>query len=263
MREKKPEWVIDKERNKKIEASHTFWLFGIHAVRDALNNPNREKIKLLVTKNAKNKLEDSIKQTEVKTEIVDPKKINELLDQGSVHQGTALEVKPLKWGNISDICNHNEKNPVVLLLDRVSDPHNVGAILRSAEVFGAQAVIGTQRHSAPETGALAKSASGTLERQPYLRVRNLSKSIQELKSLGFVILGLDGLAEKTINEGINSFPIGPIAFVLGAEGPGLRDKTKLYCDILVKVPSFHGEGSLNVSNAAIIALYDIRHGIRL
>ena len=136
------------------------------------------------------------------------------------------------------------------------------SVRAAAEVFGVQAVIGTQRHSAPETGALAKSASGTLERQPYLRVNNLSRSIEELKSLGFVILGLDGLAEKTINEGINSFPTGPMAFVLGAEGPGLRDKTKLYCDMLIKVPSFHGEGSLNVSNAAIIALYDIRYGRR-
>jgi len=263
MSEEKPEWVIEKERNKKIETTHTFWLFGIHAVRDALKNPKREKIRLLLTRNAEKKLEDSIKQELVKTEIVEPKKFNELLDRGSVHQGAALEVKPLKWGSISDICKHRDENSVVLLLDRVSDPHNVGAILRSAEVFGAQAVIGTQRHSAPETGALAKSASGTLERQPYLRISNLSKSIEELKSLGFVILGLDGLAEKTINEGINSFPIGPIAFVLGAEGPGMRDKTKLFCDMLVKVPSFHGEGSLNVSNAAIVALYDIRHGNRI
>jgi len=255
--------MSEKERNKKSEATHTFWLFGIHAVSDALKNPKREKIRLLLTRNAERKLENSIEQTGIKTEIVDPKKFNELLDRGSVHQGAALEVKPLSWGNISDTCGNNEKNSVVLLLDRISDPHNVGAILRSAEVFGVQAVIGTQRHSAPETGALAKSASGTLERQPYLRVNNLSRSIEELKSLGFVVLGLDGLAEKTINEGINSFPIGPMAFILGAEGPGLRDKTKLYCDMLVKVPSFHGEGSLNVSNAAIIALYDIRHGKRL
>jgi 23S rRNA (guanosine2251-2'-O)-methyltransferase len=233
--------MSEKERNKKSEATHTFWLFGIHAVRDALKNPKREKIRLLLTRNAERKLENSIEQTGIKTEIVDPKKFNELLDRGSVHQGAALEVKPLLWGNISDTCGNNEKNSVVLLLDRISDPHNVGAILRSAEVFGVQAVIGTQRHSAPETGALAKSASGTLERQPYLRVNNLSRSI----------------------EGINSFPIGPMAFILGAEGPGLRDKTKLYCDMLVKVPSFHGEGSLNVSNAAIIALYDIRHGKRL
>ena len=185
-----------------------------------------------------------------------------MLDRGSVHQGAALEVKPLMWGNISDTCGKSEKNSVVLLLDRISDPHNVGAILRSAEVFGALAVIGTQRHSAPEQVHWQNLRLEPLERQPYLRVNNLSRSIEELKSLGFVILGLDGLAEKTINEGINSFPTGPMAFVLGAEGPGLRDKTKLYCDMLVKVPSFHGEGSLNVSNAAIIALYDIRYGRR-
>ena len=148
--------MSEKERNRKSEATHTFWLFGIHAVRDALKNPKREKIRLLLTRNAEKKLENSIEQTGIKTEIVDPKKFNELLDRGSVHQGAALEVKPLLWGDISDTCGNNEKNSVVLLLDRISDPHNVGAILRSAEVFGAQAVIGTQRHSAPETGALAK-----------------------------------------------------------------------------------------------------------
>ena len=260
MPEKKPEWVIKKERQKKVEAAHTYWLFGIHAVRDALENPGREKIKLLVTENALQKLEVSINKIDIETVIVEPKKFNDMLDKNSVHQGAALEVKPLKWGNILDVCTKNT-NPVILL-DRVSDPHNVGAILRSAEVFGAQAVIGTQRHSAPETGALAKSASGTLERQPYLRIRNLSDGIDALKSAGFIIFGLDGLAEKTIKEGVNSFPPGPLAFVLGAEGPGLREKTKKYCDLLVKIPSFNGEGSLNVSNATAVALYEIVYGNR-
>ena len=258
MKNKKPEWVIDKERERKTAEKHSFWLFGIHAVRDALENPNREKIRLLITKNAKNKLENSIKLTEIETKVIEPKAFNELLDANSVHQGVALEVRPLKWGSLSENINKKKANSIVLLLDRISDPHNVGAILRSAEVFGIEAVIGTQRHSAPETGALAKAASGALERQPYLRIRNLSEGIDELKQLGFVVLGLDGLANTSLNKGINSFPVGPIAFVLGAEGPGLRDKTKSHCDLLVKIPSHNSEGSLNVSNAAAVAMYDLR-----
>ena len=258
MKNKKPEWVIDKERERKTTEKHSFWLFGIHAVRDALENPNREKIKLLITKNAQNKLENSIKLTEIETKIIEPKAFNELLDKNSVHQGVALEVKPLKWGSLSENIKGKDDNSIVLLLDRISDPHNVGAILRSAEVFGIKVVIGTQRHSAPETGALAKAASGALERQPYLRIRNLSEGIDELKQLGFVVLGLDGLANISLNKGVNSFPAGPIAFVLGAEGPGLRDKTKSHCDMLVKIPSHNSEGSLNVSNAAAVAMYDLR-----
>jgi len=253
MKNKKPEWVIDKERERKTAEKHSFWLFGIHAVRDALENPNREKIRLLITKNAQNKLKNSIKLTEIETKIIEPKAFNELLDKNSVHQGVALEVKPLKWGSLSENINKKDSNSIVLLLDRISDPHNVGAILRSAEVFGIEAVIGTQRHSAPETGALAKAASGALERQPYLR-----EGIDELKQLGFVVLGLDGSASISLNKGINSFPVGPVAFVLGAEGPGLRDKTKSHCDMLVKIPSHNSEGSLNVSNAAAVAMYDLR-----
>ena len=258
MKNKKPEWVIDKERERKTTEKRSFWLFGIHAVRDALENPSREKIKLLITKNAQNKLENSIKLTEIETKIIEPKAFNELLDKNSVHQGVALEVKPLKWGSLSENIKKKDANSIVLLLDRISDPHNVGAILRSAEVFGIEAVIGTQRHSAPETGALAKAASGALERQPYLRIRNLSEVIHELKQLGFVVLGLDGSANISLNKGVNSFPAGPIAFVLGAEGPGLRDKTKSHCDMLVKIPSHNSEGSLNVSNAAAVAMYDLR-----
>ncbi len=258
MKNKKPDWVIQKERGKKTVEKHSFWLFGIHAVRDALENPNREKIQLLITKNAKNKLENSIKLTEIETRIIEPKAFSELLDKNSVHQGVALEVKPLKWGSLSENIKKKNVNSIVLLLDRISDPHNVGAILRSADVFGIEAVIGTQRHSAPETGALAKAASGALERQPYLRIRNLSEGIDELKKLGFVVLGLDGLAKISLNEGINSVPEGPMAFVLGAEGPGLRDKTKSHCDMLVKIPSYNKEGSLNVSNAAAVAMYDLR-----
>ncbi|ANP38346.1 MULTISPECIES: 23S rRNA (guanosine(2251)-2'-O)-methyltransferase RlmB [Rhodobacterales] len=254
---KKPQWVIEKEQAKKAGASETVWLFGLHAVRDALMNPRREKLRLIVTLNAQNKLEEAIAAAGIEPEVVDPRKFNAPLDPNSVHQGAALEVKPLNWGSLAENCIGAEV-PRVLLLDRVTDPHNVGAILRSAEVLGASAVIGTRHHSAPETGALAKTASGALERQPYLRMRNLSDTITELQNMGFLVLGLDGEAEQTIEQALEGRKDRPVALVLGAEGPGLRQKTKETVDQLVKIDFAGGFGSLNVSNAAAIALYASR-----
>lgn len=140
----------------------------------------------------------------------------------------------------------------------MTDPHNVGAILRSAEVFGAQAVVAMSRHAAPETGALAKTASGAMERQPYVRVRNLADAIVELQDMGYLVLGLDGEAEMTIEEAVEGKRDRAIALVLGAEGPGLRQKTKETCDALVKIDFAGDFGSLNVSNAAAVALYAVK-----
>ncbi|WP_170340253.1 23S rRNA (guanosine(2251)-2'-O)-methyltransferase RlmB [Ruegeria arenilitoris] len=251
---KKPKWVIEKEQARKAATSETVWLFGLHAVRDALMNPKRQKLRLIVTRNAQDKLADAIAESGMQAELVDPRKFNAPIDPGSVHQGAALEVKPLEWGGLAENCIGRE-NPRVLLLDRVTDPHNVGAILRSAEVLGASAVIGTRHHSAPETGALAKTASGALERQPYLRVRNLADAIVELQNMGFLVLGLDGEADQTIEATLDGKRDRPVALVLGAEGPGLRQKTKETVDMLVKIDAAGGFGSLNVSNAAAIALY--------
>lgn len=251
---KKPKWVVEKEQAKKAASAETVWLFGLHAVRDALLNPKREKLRLIVTLNAHDKLAEAIAESGVEPEIVDPRKFKAPIDPNSVHQGAVLEVKPLNWGGLAECCIGAEV-PRVLLLDRVTDPHNVGAILRSAEVLGASAVIGTRHHSAPETGALAKTASGALERQPYLRMRNLADTITELQSMGFLVLGLDGEAEETIEQVLEGRTGDPVALVLGAEGPGLRQKTKETVDKLVKIDAAGGFGSLNVSNAAAIALY--------
>ncbi|SEQ81996.1 23S rRNA (guanosine(2251)-2'-O)-methyltransferase RlmB [Thalassovita taeanensis] len=253
---KKPKWVVEKEQAKRASASETIWLFGLHAVRDALMNPARVKLRLVVTKNAMDKLADAIAVSGVEPEEVEPRKFSVPIDPQSVHQGAALEVKPLDWGRLADTCvGVPDRVPRVVMLDRVTDPHNVGAILRSAEVFGACAVIGTKHHSAPETGALAKTASGALERQPYLRVRNLADAMEELRAMGYILLGLDGEADMTIEQALEGRRDRPVALILGAEGPGLREKTKETCDHLVKIAFAGGFGSLNVSNAAAVALY--------
>ena len=253
---KKPTWVIEKERARRASAAETVWLFGLHAVRDALLNPAREKLRLVLTKNALGRLEDAVAASGLEPEVVDARKFNLPLDPGSVHQGAALEVKPLQWGGLDGVLDPSNSSPVIVALDRVSDPQNAGAILRSSEVFGASAVIAPFRHSAPEIGALAKSASGALERQPYLRVKNLGNSLLDLKDRGFVVLGLEGTSETEISSKVQTVA-GPLVLVLGAEGPGLRERTKSLCDFLVRIGPAGGFGSLNVSNAAAVALYSV------
>ena len=256
---KKPSWVVEKERSRAVQARETLWLFGLHAVRDALMNPGRTKLRLVVTKNAADRLAEAIAQGGLAPEIADPRKFPVPLDPGSVHQGAALEVKPLDWGGLEEVCAAPPgTQPRVVLLDRVSDPHNVGAVLRSAEVFGAAAVVAPKRHAAPETGALAKTASGALERQPYLRVTNLAQAMETLKDLGYVLLGLDADAQESIDDALAALSGAPVGLVLGAEGPGLREKTRSTCDRLVKIPFSRDFGSLNVSNAAAVALYAAR-----
>jgi len=253
---KKPAWIIEKEKARRASAAATVWLFGLHAVRDALMNPEREKLRLIVTKNAADKLGEAIQVSGIAPEVQDARKFDAPLDKGSVHQGAALEVKPLNWGGVDRLADIGPKGRVICL-DRVTDPHNVGAILRSAEVFGAAAVIAPARHSAPETGALAKTASGALERQPYLRVPNLANTMEALRGMGFTLIGLDGEADMAVETAVAGTN-GPIALILGAEGPGLREKTKETCDILAKIPYASDFGSLNVSNAAAVSLYAAR-----
>jgi 23S rRNA (guanosine2251-2'-O)-methyltransferase len=256
---KKPKWVIEKEQARRASAAETLWLFGLHAVRDALLNPRRERLRLIVTQNALDKLAPDIAASGMTPEIADPRRFSAPIDPDSVHQGAALEVRPLNWGRVEDVAlGEGPMPPRLVLLDRVTDPHNVGAILRSAEVFGARAVIGVERHAAPETGALAKTASGALERQPYIRVRNLAETMEALRAMGYLLVGLAGEAEAEIGAAVAGLTGRPIALVLGAEGPGLRDKTRATCDLLVRIPFASGFGSLNVSNAAAVALYACR-----
>jgi len=236
-------------------------MFGIHAVRDGLNNPRRKKRRLILTLNAANQLDAAIAAAGIEPEICDARRFSAPLDPASVHQGAALETEALDWGDLAELCPP-EDGRVVLLLDRVSDPHNVGAILRSAEVFGASAVIAPARHSAPESGALAKAASGALERQPYLRIRNLADAMQDLQKQGYRMIGLAGEAAQDIGDAIGEVGTAPVGLVLGAEGPGLRERTRDTCDMLARIPSAADFASLNVSNAAAVSLFAARHHLR-
>lgn len=251
---RKPGWAIDRERARDA-AGTTVWIFGIHAVRDALENPARRRRRLILTRNAAERLGGAIAAAGMEPEIADPRRFPAPLDPQSVHQGAALEVEPLDWGSVSEVCAPRGTAPLVLLLDRVTDPHNVGAVLRSAAVFGARAVIAPHRHSAPETGALAKAASGALERQPYLRVPNLANAMASLREMGYALVGLDGTADAELGPVLRGYAGQPRALALGAEGAGLRELTGKLCNRLARIPAAGGFGSLNVSNAAAVALY--------
>lgn len=256
----KPKWAIERDRARRSGAGagpETVWLFGLHAVRDALTNPRRARHRLIATPNAAAKLAEAVAEAGIEPEIADPRRFPAPIDPQSVHQGAALEAEPLDWGGLDALCAPTRANPapLIVLLDRVTDPHNVGAILRSAEVFGARAVIAPRHHAAPETGALAKSASGALERQPYLRVRNLGDAMLELGAMGYVLIGLDGTADNSLCEAIAGAAGRPVGLVLGSEGAGLRQRTRDLCGALARIGAISEFGSLNVSNAAAVALY--------
>jgi 23S rRNA (guanosine2251-2'-O)-methyltransferase len=189
-------------------------------------------------------------------ETVERNHLDGLLPPGAVHQGIALVVEPLAAADITSLTELAEgrENAVILCLDQVTDPHNVGAILRSAAAFGALGVVVPDRHAPDETGTLAKSASGALERLPLVRVINLVRALDELKQAGFWVAGLAGDAPATLAGAKLS---GRIVLVLGSEGEGLRRLTREHCDHLVKLPQSDLVESLNVSNAAAVALYEL------
>ena len=231
----------------------SIWLYGIHAVSAALANPERRLRRLVATAEAAKSLPPS----KIPVESMDRADIDRLLAPGSVHQGVALLVEPLPVTTMEDIIRSAEMAPsaLVMVLDQVTDPHNVGAILRSAAAFGALAVIAPDRHAPDETGTLAKSASGALERMPLVRVTNVVRALEDLKKGGFWTAGLAADAPKTLAEAKLS---GKVVLVLGAEGEGMRRLTREHCDHLVRLPMCGEMESLNVSNAAAIALYEMR-----
>ncbi|MRG57394.1 23S rRNA (guanosine(2251)-2'-O)-methyltransferase RlmB [Phyllobacterium sp. SYP-B3895] len=224
-------------------------LYGLHTVRAALDNPNRQIKRMLVTKNALDRLEigDS-SALPFDVEIVDPRAIDRETGSEAVHQGVMIEAKPLKAQSLKAL----QESSLLLILDQVTDPHNVGAIMRSAVAFGAGAIITTARHSPQESGVLAKAASGALELIPHIEVRNLAEAIGELHELGFTTIGLDSEGPLELERTMQK---GRIALVLGAEGKGLRQKTRETVTHLARLDMPGAIKSLNVSNAAAISLY--------
>lgn len=231
----------------------TYFLYGKHPCLEALKNPRRKIRKILVTQNSAKKYAEFLPE---KYEVVDDRKISKLLTKDAVHQGIAIEVEPLNDGMMAP----EKMGNLVILLDEVTDPHNIGAIMRSASAFGASSVITTFRNSPSEGGVLAKSASGALEFVKYCRARNLVKTMAELQENGFKLYGLAGEAEAGIQE-VKPKKGEKIGIVLGAEGKGLRGVTAEACDELVNIPIQKHQESLNVSNAAAVALWELSQKI--
>lgn len=229
-------------------------LYGIHSVREALLNPNRQHHRLLVTENALIRLAEDIAMP-IEPEVVKADAINVMLDPDAVHQGAYLETKRLPLMRLSEM----PQDKIIVALDQVTDPHNVGAILRSAAAFDVGAILTTFRHSPEVTGVLAKAASGALEHVPFAGVTNLARALTELKEQGYLIVGLDSDAE----EPMDSVPFRlPLVLVLGAEGKGLRQSTRALCDHVARLELPGAIRSLNVSNAAAISLYAVQQGLK-
>ena len=224
-----------------------FW--GRHAVAAALDNPARRVLKAWATREAAEFMRFPEGVVVTLAEAAD---LGRLVPSDAPHQGVVIEAEPLEDVWLSDVLAEAGDKAVILVLDQVTDPHNVGAILRSAAAFGALAIVTQDRHSPPEGGALAKAASGALERVPWVRVVNLSRALDELAEAGFWRIGLAGDAEMTLRAAL-----GPekVALVLGAEGPGMRSNVRDHCDALARLPIRDAVESLNVSNAAAVALY--------
>jgi 23S rRNA (guanosine2251-2'-O)-methyltransferase len=224
-------------------------MYGWHTVTAALRNPARQVRKLLATENAARRLADE--GITIKPELVRPSAIAERLLPDAVHQGLYLEADALPSPAVEAVPAQG----VVLVLDQITDPHNVGAIYRSAAAFATTAIVTTQRHSPDATGALAKAASGALEYVPLVSVQNLARGLAALKQSGFLVVGLDSSGDSDLS----SLPLrAPLALVLGAEGKGLRQLTKETCDHVARIELPGDIKSLNVSNAAALALYVVR-----
>ncbi|WP_164738507.1 TrmH family RNA methyltransferase [Aquabacter cavernae] len=230
-------------------------LYGWHTVGEALKNPKRKFRRILATENAVKRLADEGITLPRDPEVVRPSEIDKLLGADAVHQGLLAECDHLPSPPLSKVARHD----LVLVLDQITDPHNVGAIVRSAAAFGVGAIITTSRHSPVATGVLAKSASGGLEHVPFCLVQNLSRALTELKSEGMLVVGLDSEGPADIED---TALRAPLALVLGAEGKGLRQLTRETCDVLARIDLPGVIKSLNVSNAAALSLGIARRALK-
>jgi 23S rRNA (guanosine2251-2'-O)-methyltransferase len=240
-------------RRKKSHQSHGTAsrprLWGKHAVAAALDNSERKVLKAWATREGAASMQFP---AEVAVTLADVADLGRLVPHDAPHQGVVIEVEPLEEVWLDEILTGADERAVLLVLDQVTDPHNVGAILRSAAAFGAIGIVTQDRHSPPESGALAKAASGALERVAWARVVNLARALDEIGEAGFWRIGLTGEADTDLKDAL-----GPerVALVLGAEGPGLRHNSREHCDALARLPISDTVESLNVSNAAAVALY--------
>jgi 23S rRNA (guanosine2251-2'-O)-methyltransferase len=223
-------------------------LFGLHAVEAALANPKRIVARVLATENAAHRLGPLIAKRGLTPEAATPKELDRLLGPDAVHQGVALEAEPLPPVALDDV----DPGGILLVLDQVTDPQNVGAALRSAAAFDASGLVMTERHSPPLHGVLAKAASGALDLVPVILVKNLAQSLAELGERGFLRVGL---AEEGAEALETASLTRPLALVLGAEGKGLRQLSREHCDLICRISTQSALASLNVSNAAAVALH--------
>lgn len=224
-------------------------LWGKHAVAAALDNPQRKVLRAWASREAADFMQFP---KDVQVTLAEAPDLARLVPDDAPHQGVVIEVEPLEESWLDELLSGAGERALLLVLDQVTDPHNLGAILRSAAAFGAIGIVTQDRHSPPESGVVAKAASGALERVPWVRVVNLARALEEIGDAGFWRIGLAGDAETDLAEAL-----GPkrIALVLGAEGAGLRPNTREHCDTLARLPISDAIESLNVSNAAAVALY--------
>lgn len=244
-----------RHRPGRVQGGGSPWLYGLHAVTAALGNPERRLARLVATGKTAEECADTLRRVSIPVEIIERDAIEALLPPGAVHQGIALLCAPLPGRHLEEIAGQANSRPrsMVLALDQVTDPQNVGAVMRSAAAFGADALLVTDRHAPEATGALAKAASGALETVPLVRTTNMVRALDTLKAAGFWIVGLDMDAPRTLAE--TDLP-DRCVLALGAEGRGLRRLTQETCDLMVRVPMTGAIESLNVSASAAVALYE-------
>ena len=245
----------DTRRASSADATETVRIWGIHAVEAALRNPARDILRLRLTENARNRLKDALAERETAPEMSSPYDLDKELGRDVVHQGALLVTHALPTVDIANIALPQGERGLAVVLDQVTDPHNVGAILRSAAAFGARVLVMTARNSPPLEGVLAKAASGGLELVPVAIVVNLARALEQLAEAGYFRIGLAGEGEKTLESQVFS---GGTAIVLGSEESGMRRLTRENCDVVCRIETAGGDlTSLNVSNAAAVAMHAI------
>ena len=236
-------------KSQSFDPNAPLWLWGTHAVMAALSNPKRKVLRVCATRNAAQRLAESgIEDFDI--EDTQPREIDEILPREAVHQGLAALVAPLPDTDIEDILSESR----IIVFDQLTDPHNIGAIFRSASAFGFSSAILQTKNVPPLTGTAAKSAAGALESVKEVRVVNISRSIERLKEAGFHTVGLDGTGHVLLKEAVSGTE--KLAIVIGAEGSGLRPGVAKSCDQIAKIPISGDMESLNASNAAAIAFYE-------